>query len=139
MSALVLDSEAFSALARARTEGARPPRLHAALVSALASDADVLVPAAVLAEQYRGGRHDQITDSFLARYPFVTIVDTDRKMARLIGNILARVGLGSTHHVDASVVATAIVAQGGVILTGDPDDLIRLTAGIPGVRVERIQ
>jgi len=138
MSSLILDSEAFSALARARSEGARAPRLHAALVAALATDAEVVVPAAVLAEQYRGGSHDQIADAFLARHPFITIVDTDRKLARIVGNILARAGLGSAHHVDATVVATAVTSRGGVIVTGDPHDLNVLAAELPGVRIEAL-
>jgi len=138
MSALVLDSEAFSALARARSVGARPPRLHAALVAALATDADVIVPAAVLAEQYRGAKHDQIADAFLARHPFITVIDTDRRLARIVGNILARAGLGSAHHVDATVVATAVLAHSAVIVTGDPNDLKKLAAGLPGIRIEAV-
>ncbi|MFT4215588.1 MAG: hypothetical protein QM619_00150 [Micropruina sp.] len=37
---------------------------------------------------------------------------------------------------DAAVVATALAAGGGVIATGDPDDLDALAAGLPGISVE---
>ena len=48
MSTLVLDSEAFSQVARSRA-GQRPGTVLAALVAAVELGSDVLVPAAVLA------------------------------------------------------------------------------------------
>jgi hypothetical protein len=138
MSTLVLDSEAFSALARARRENAKLARLHAALTAALGCDTDILVPAAALAEQYRGGAYDQIADAFLARHPFLEVIPTDRALTRRIGHILARAGRGSADHVDATVVAAAIGAGGAVIITGDPDDIGALSAGLPSVVVESV-
>jgi hypothetical protein len=135
MSSLILDSEAFSSLARART-GERPGAVHAALKAAAEQDADVLVPAAVLAEQYRGGGHDQVTDSCLGRYTGIEVVDTTRALARRVGNLLARSGRGSEDHVDATVVAVAVMAGGGVIATGDPDDIEALAQGLVGVTVQ---
>jgi hypothetical protein len=96
----------------------------------------VLVPAVVLADQYRGGSHDQVIDSFLARHPFIDIISTDRDLARKIGNLLASKGMGSEHHVDASVVAVAAEARNAVIFTSDPDDLRPLASDFPGVRIE---
>ena len=135
MTALVLDSEAFSSLARSRT-GKHPGLVHAALKAAVQTGSDVLIPAAVLAEQYRGGAHDQITDACLGRFTGIEVVDTTRQLARRMGNLLARAGRGSRDHVDASVVATAATAGGGVIATGD--DLSELSAGLPGIVIERI-
>lgn len=137
MTALVLDSEAFSALARSRT-GTHPGTIHAALKAAVETGANVVVPAAVLAEQYRGGRHDQIADSCLGRFTGIEVADTTRHLARRIGNLLARGGRGSADHVDATVVAAAVAAGGGVIATGDPDDLATLAAGLPGITIEQV-
>jgi predicted nucleic acid-binding protein len=98
----------------------------------------VVVPAAVLAEQYRGGRHDAPVDSCLRRYDGIRVVDTTRPLARAVGNLLARAGLASEHHVDATVVAAAIAYGGGVILTSDVDDLKKIAAGNINVVVEPV-
>lgn len=136
MTAVVLDSEAFSMLARAASPGGR--KLRAALSAAYATTTDVVVPAAVLAELYRGGPHDQVVDSYLGRDTGIVVVDTTRQLARRIGNLLARAGRGSRDHVDATVVAAAIHAGGGVILTGDPDDIAALASGLVGLTVEAL-
>jgi hypothetical protein len=39
---------------------------------------------------------------------------------------------------DAHVVATAVEAGGGIVLTGDPTDIGRLAAAFPNVVVEAI-
>lgn len=137
MRTLVLDSEALSVLARGTGGGVLGAVLEA-LRAAERVGADVLVPAAVLAEQYRGGRHDQVVDSCLGRHSGIGVVDTTRELARRVGNLLARAGQGSEHHVDATVVATVIAAGGGVILTSDVDDLTALAAGAIGVAVEPV-
>jgi predicted nucleic acid-binding protein len=132
MSVLVLDSAAFSTLARPATARAG---VRAALRGAWAAGAEVLIPAAVLAEQYRGGRHDQVADSYLGRETGVEIVPTTRALARQIGHLLARAGRGSRDHVDATVVAVALAGGGGVIATGDPAELSALADGLVGVTV----
>ena len=137
MSTLVLDSEAFSQVARSRA-GQRPGTVLAALVAAVELGSDVLVPAAVLAEQYRGGRHDHLTDACLGRHSGIDVVDTTRPLAKTVGNLLARAGRGSEDHVDATVVATAVAVGGGVIATGDPEDLNALSHGLVGITIERI-
>lgn len=96
----------------------------------------MLVPAAVLAEQYRGGRHDQVTDSCLGRYTGIEVVDPTRALVRRVGNLLARSGRGSEDHVDATVVAVAVMAGGGVIATGDRDHIAALARGLVGVTVQ---
>lgn len=137
MTALVLDAEAFSHLARSRS-GHRPHMVHAALKAAVQTHARVIVPAAVLAEQYRGGPHDQIVDSCLGRHTGIEVADTTRRLARTIGNLLARADRGSCDHVDAAVVAAALAAGGGVIATGDADDLAELVGDLPGLVIEPI-
>lgn len=132
MSALVLDAEALSALARG---GSREQSVRAALVAALSEASDVVVPAAVLAELYRGGGHDQAVDACLAREGGIAVAPTDRSLARRIGHLLAAVARGSEHHVDAAVVAVCAAAGGGVVLTGDPGDLSELSGGSPAITV----
>lgn len=60
---------------------------------------------------------------------------TDRPFARLVGGVLGAAGAGPELIVDAHVVAVAVERGGGVVLTGDPDDLGRLAAPYAGVVV----
>ena len=131
---LVLDSEAISRLARAK-DGAIGGIVHEYVFAANLGGTEIVVPAAVLAEQYRGFPHDQILDSCLSRYPGIHVINTTRLLARRIGNILAQAKLGSAHHVDATVIAVALNQGGGVILTSDPTDLARLAAGHPNITI----
>ncbi len=132
MSALVLDAEALSAFARG---GPHERTVRAAVTAALVEAADVVVPAAVLGELYRGGGHDQAVDACLAHEGGVAIVPTDRALARRIGHLLAAAARGSADHVDATVIAVCAAAGGGVVLTSDPDDLSALSGGNPGITV----
>jgi hypothetical protein len=69
---------------------------------------DVIVPAVVLAELYRGAGRNQAVDACLARETGIRVRDTDRPLARLVG----------------------------VVLTGDPDDLASLAAPYPNITVQ---
>ena len=137
MRTLVLDSEAMNRLARA-SSGSRPSGVHAFIIAALQTDSDVVVPTAVLSELYRGDGYDAALDACLKRYPGIEVIDTNRRLAKTVGNLLADRGLGSAHHVDACVVASAIAAGGGVILTCDPDDIRQLAAGQLDIDVESL-
>ena len=137
MKNIILDSEAISQLARSKGKGAQGI-VQDAIRAAATVGAPVIVPAAVLAEQYRWGSHDQLVDACLSRYPGIEIENTTRSLARSIGNILGRAKLGSEHHVDAAVIATATARGGGVILTSDPDDLERLAAGNSAITIVAI-
>lgn len=53
---------------------------------------DVVVPTVILAELYRGPRHNQLVDSCLSRETGVRTRDTDQRLARLIGGVLAGAG-----------------------------------------------
>lgn len=135
MKNLVLDSQALSTVARAAKDDRRARPVLAALQAALEMGNDVVVPAAVLAELYRGAGHDHLVDACLSRYPAIEVVDTTRSLAKNVGNILARAGLGSAHHVDATVVAVAVREGGGLIMTSDPQDIETLAAGLVGVDI----
>jgi predicted nucleic acid-binding protein len=96
---------------------------------------DVVVPTVILAELYRGPRHHQLVDSCLFRETGVRTRDTDQRLARLIGGVLAGAGAESDHLADAHVVAVAVETGGGLILTGDESDLQRLAAPYPNILV----
>ena len=131
--ALGLDAEALNALAGPRSR--RQEEVRAALGAALALRRDVVLPAVVLAELYRGPRHSQLVDACLSRETGLRVRDTDRAMARLVGGVLAAARAGSEMMVDAHVVAAVIEQGGGVVLTGDADDLVRLAAAYRNVNV----
>ena len=134
MRALVLDSETLSRLARA-TQANPPGVVHSWVRAAANLESRVLVPAAVLAELYRGGAYDQTLDSFLSRHEGIQVVDTTRSLAKQVGHLLARIKAGSESHVDACVVATALAAGGAVIITGDTNDLGCLASPHPQVDI----
>lgn len=134
MSVVVLDAEAMWSLTR--RPGVDPKGALAALTAARDNNWDVVVPAAVLAELYRGSQQQQSIDAALSAYSDMTVAATDQPLARHIGSLLAQAGVGSEHHVDATVVAVALAAGEGLVVTGDLDDLQLLAAYAPGVAVE---
>lgn len=130
---VVLDNAALAALAGDATPAKEIVR--AGVTAALRRQREVVVPAVVLAEMYRGRHHNQVVDACLSRETGLTIRDTDRVLARLVGGILAAAGRGTADMVDAHVVGAAVECGGGVCLTGDPDDLDALAAAYPNVQV----
>jgi len=130
---LVLDSEAMAALAG--RPGDRSREALAALRAAARLGRDVVVPAVVLAELYRGPRHNQLIDSCLSRETGIHVRDTDRSLAKLVGGVLAAAKAGSEHLADAHVIAAAVDLGGGIALTTDPEDLGRLAAAFRNVTV----
>lgn len=133
MSCVVLDAEALSALAGVDSQ--RKREVRAALTIAGRLQREVVVPAVVLAELYRGQGHSALVDACLSRETGLLIRDTDRPLARLVGGVLTAAGLGSQHIVDAHVVAAAVERGGGMVLTGDTTDLELLATSYRGVRV----
>jgi|GEM_PF-1066636 len=123
LGALVLDSEAVAALARG---GEQERTVRAALTAASEAATEVVVPAAALAELYRGGAGDQAVDACLGAEGGIAVVPTDRSLARRIGKILADAGRATEDHADGSVVAVCAAAGGGLILTGDPRKVTEL-------------
>lgn len=132
---VVLDSEAFNALAGPAS--VRKQRVRRILRTANRLGREAVVPTLVLAELYRGRGHNQIVDACLARErASLTARDTDRSLARIVGGVLAGASAGSAMIVDAHVVALAVDAGGGVVVTGDPGDLERLAGPYRHVTVE---
>lgn len=125
---LILDSGAVIALSRSDT------RARAALAAALEADAEVSIPAVVVAETVRGVAADAPVNRIVKAVGEVDLVD--EPVGRVAGRLLGDAGSSST--VDAIVVATAIEAGGAVVLTGDPDDLGALATEHPEVIVEAL-
>jgi hypothetical protein len=59
-------------------------------------------------------------------------------LARLVGGMLSAAGAGSEDLADAHVVACAIEAGGGDLMTVDKDDLNRLSAPYSGIFVQQL-
>lgn len=91
-----------------------------------------VVPAAVLAQAWRGGSQAQL--SRLLRG--CRIEDLDEQRARAAGVACAR--SAQRDIVDASVVAGAL-ARRDLVVTSDPDDLRAIAAGLgESIRVHRV-
>jgi len=118
---MVLDTRALEVVANPKTDVQAARRMRDMLASAARLGLPVRVPTAVLAEAYRGIPADAALDRVLARgiRPFTT----GQAAARLAGGLRYRDRLDSCHTVDALVVASAIRLGGGIVATGDPDDL----------------
>ncbi len=130
---VVLDAGALSALSS--RPDSRNREVRAALRAAERLGREVVVPAVILAELYRGPRHNQMVDACLSRETGVRVRDTDRPMARLVGGVLSAAGAGSRHLADAHVIAAAVELGGGLALTTDAEDLGRLAAAYRNVVV----
>jgi predicted nucleic acid-binding protein len=134
---VVLDQAALSALASSDSPARR--QVRKAILAAVRLRKEVVVPTVILAEVYRGAGRNQQIDSMLARESDALLLrDTDRSFARLVGSVLSAAGAGSEHLADAHVVAAAVEAGGGVILTVDTTDLARLANPYRTIVVERL-
>lgn len=119
---LTFDTGALIALER----GSK--RMRAVLFAAERERVDAIVPAAVLIEWWRNGpRQLEVLTS-------VRVEPTTERLAKLAGEAIAAVP-GATA-VDALVMASA-AQRGDVVYTSDFDDLDRLRAHFPSVRVLR--
>lgn len=63
------------------------------------------------------------------------VVDTDDRLAKLVGAILHTTDADSSMLADAHVVAVCTGGSVAVVITTDPDDIIELSAAVPGTRV----
>ncbi len=120
---LILDSGAVIALSR------NDLRARAALAAAREVGAEVSIPSVAVAETVRGSARDASVNRVIKAVGEVT--SADESAGRSAGSLLGAARSSST--VDALVVASAIELGGGVVLTGDPDDLESLARGHPEV------
>jgi predicted nucleic acid-binding protein len=132
---LVLDSEALSAVAHGPVE--RRDKVRALVTTMRAREMPIVTVAAVLAEVVRGRAQDAAVFSGMRRER-VQVVPVDSRVGVRAGQLLGAVGADSRLAVDSFVIAAADLAGGGVIATGDPDDMERLAEEATAVRVARI-
>ena len=121
MAGLTFDTGALVALERRRQ------RIRRVLATAIRDNVRVSVPAAVVAEWWRG-RND-LADDILAS---VDIEVMDEDLAKAAGAALAAVKRATA--IDAIVMASA-ARRGDVVYTGDFEDLARLQTHFRSVRV----
>lgn len=122
MNGLTLDTGALIAFER------RQRRVVHLLSLAAEQDRLVTVPSPVIVEWWRGQRAP------LARILDAVVIEPlALELARVAGEALAKVGHGPSV-VDAVVMASA-AQRGDQVLTGDVEDLERLRAVFPNVRV----
>lgn len=134
---VALDAEAFNALAG--PDSIRKQKVRRIIRTAQRLGRETLVPSLVLAELYRGRGRNQLVDACLARERgSLDSRDTDRHLARIVGGVLAAAGAGTSMIVDAHVVALVVEAGGGVVVTGDERDLVKLSAPYPHIAVEPV-
>lgn len=121
MAGLTFDTGALIALER------RHQRIRQVVVVAVRDGVRLTVPAAVVAEWWRGR-----TDFREQLLEAVDVEPLDLELARAAGEAIARVRGASV--VDALVMASA-ARRGDVVFTSDVDDLSALQRVFPGVRV----
>ena len=134
MTALVLDTRALEVIANPEADVGAARRMRDMLTSAARMGIPVRVPTAVLAEAYCGIPADAALDRVLGRG--IRPITMGQGMARLAGGLRYRDRLDSCHTVDALVVATAIRLGGGLVATGDPENLQSLARESPNITVQ---
>ncbi|MGF1597583.1 MAG: PIN domain-containing protein [Acidimicrobiales bacterium] len=125
---LILDSGAVIALSR------NDQRARATLAAAREFGVEVSIPSVVVAETVRVSAKDAKVNRVIKSIGEVTAVDEDT--GRVAGALLGTTR--STSTIDGLVVASAIELGGGVVLTGDPDDLEPLADGHPEVVISAL-
>lgn len=135
---VILDSAGLDELASSRPSST----LRSLLDEAWRRRRNVIVPALVCAEVCRTAARTRSVEAVLSRHdvgagnrPAIEVVDTTFDLARSVGVILARSRAGSEDIVDAHVVAVAARHGGGLVVTSDPDDIVRLTDAVPAARI----
>lgn len=134
----VLDSEALAALAFPNERRRAARRAQAVLTAIERLGGRACLPAPVIAEVARSSVRRAAVDRVLRR---LAVIDTGRSIATLAGQLLGAHGLESGHAIDAIdafVTATAHDHRPAMVLTGDPDDLNRLTGDFPAVGVQAL-
>lgn len=125
---LILDSGAVIALSR------NDVRARAILAAAWEAGTEVSIPCLVISETVRGTARDAPVNRVVKAVGEVS--PAYESTGRVAGSLLG--AARSTSTVDAVVVATAVELGGGVILTGDADDLRQLAQPHPEVRIQTL-
>lgn len=130
---VVLDAGAFDVL-----DTAAGTKVRAILREAALRRHEVACAAVTLAEICRGAQRTRRVEAALARQhggQRVRVVHTDERLAKLVGAILHDTANDSAFIADAHVVAVCARADAALVLTSDPDDIMKLSSAVPGVRI----
>lgn len=130
---VVLDAGGFDVL-----DSAEGRRLRALLQRAAERGGEVRCAAVTLAEVCRGPARTRRVEAALARRHAgqrIRVIDTDERLAKLVGAILHATRSDSSRLADAHVVAICAAGSVALVITTDPDDIIELAAAVPGTRV----
>lgn len=136
VNAVVLDTRALEVFADVKANKGAAQIVRDLITSAERTETPVRVPTTVLAEAYRGTSADASIDRVLGTT--IRPITLGRAMARRAARLKHRDKLDSCHTVDASVIATSIRLGGGIVITGDPDDLKSLAREHPNVKVHAL-
>jgi predicted nucleic acid-binding protein len=124
MTGATLDAGALIALESGST------RMAVLVEEALASRAELAIPAGVLAQAWRGGgRQDRMAR--LLRASNASIVPLDAKMALRVG---ARCAVTRTADIVDVSVAICASDRGQPVVTSDPDDIAAIEPGLMLIR-----
>ena len=133
MNRVVLDAGAFDVInLRA---GAK---LRDFLMRTLTRGGDVWCAAVTIAEVARGTARTREVETALSRSyggEQIRVLVTDETVAKRVGEILYATNKGSESIADAHVIAACCPADIAVVVTTDPDDIIELSAAVPGVNI----
>jgi hypothetical protein len=102
---------------------ARDRRVNALVQTAKELNRPMVIPAAVLAQVWRGGGPRQARLAILLASAGVRVEDLTRNRAKAVGELCQR--SRTTDVADASVVVAAW-SNGRVVITSDPDDIRHL-------------
>jgi predicted nucleic acid-binding protein len=136
MTTIVLDTRALEVIADPKADPRATQRMRDLLAAAARTGTPVRVPTAVLAEACRSTAADAAIDRVLGNG--IRPITLGQSTARHAGGLKYRDRLDSCHTVDAVVVATAIRLGGGIIVTGDPDDLHSLARDHGNIKVQAL-
>jgi hypothetical protein len=136
MTAIILDTRALEVIADPKADPRATQLMRDLLAVAERTGTPVRVPTAVLTEAYRGTAADAVIDRVLGNG--VRPITLGQSTARHAGGLKYRDRLDSCHTVDAVVVATSIRLGGGIIATGDPDDLRSLARHHANVKIQAL-
>jgi predicted nucleic acid-binding protein len=130
---VVLDAGAFDAL-NTRTG----TRLRTLLERTVLRGGEVWCSAVTIAEVARGtARTRELETALSRRYggEQIRVLVTDETLAKQVGEILFATNRGSESIADAHVIAVCVPADIAVVVTTDPDDIMELSAAVPGVKI----
>ncbi|MFI5269113.1 MAG: PIN domain-containing protein, partial [Chloroflexota bacterium] len=129
MAAVVLDSGAVIAFLRGDRD------VTAIIKKAMLQDVTLFMPPIVVTQTIRGGGRDARIYRLLNQG--CTVPVTDLSIARRAGGLLG--ATGASDAADAQVAAHCIDAAPATLVTSEPDDMRRLLASLPSVRVRAVE